>query len=329
MASVKERFLRQFFCYCFYSNILFSSLRRSGYGCWVNGRYHGIFGYSDDNLLLAPSIVALQKMLRVCESFATEHNMKFSTDENPQKCKTKCIAFTSKNQNLPPMVLCGNSLPWVDQIKHLGHNISNLSNFTDQDLVIKRAQFVNKNIELNQEFAFASARHKFQISNIYNSHYYGSPIWDLFGKPAESLLSSYNRSVRVFFNLPLRTHRNLIEPVTGCRHLFSVLVSRFLGFLDKIRASNKIVPKLLLSLIQKDTRCITGSNLRNIMLEVGKDDVLKLVKSDSVKYFPLEKDDEWKSIVLSDLIEVRDGSLVLNGLDHSEIENMIELICTK
>ena len=136
-------------------------------------------------------------------------------------------------------------------------------------------------------------------------------------------------SVRVFFNLPLRTHRNLIEPVTGCRHLFSVLVSRFLGFLDKIRASNKIVPKLLLSLIQKDTRCITGSNLRNIMLEVGKDDVLKLVKSDSVKYFPLEEDDEWKSIVLSDLIEVRDGSLELNGLDHSEIENMIELICTK
>ena len=65
------------------------------------------------------------------------------------------------------------------------------------------------------------------------------------------------------------------------------------------------------------------------MLEVGKDDVLKLVKSDSVKYFPLEKDDEWKSIVLSDLIEVRDGSLELNGLDHSEIENMIELICTK
>ena len=62
---------------------------------------------------------------------------------------------------------------------------------------------------------------------------------------------------------------------------------------------------------------------------VGKDDVLKLVKSDTVKYYPIEKDDEWKSIVLSDLIEVRDGSLELNGLDYSEIDHMIELICTK
>ena len=42
--------------YCFYGNILFEKLRRSGYGCWLNGQYHGIFGYSDDNLLLAPSM---------------------------------------------------------------------------------------------------------------------------------------------------------------------------------------------------------------------------------------------------------------------------------
>ena len=56
------------------------------------------------------------------------------------------------------------------------------------------------------------------------------------------------------------------------------------------------------SLIQKDARSITGSNLRNIMVEVGKDDVLKLVKSDTVnlKYHPLEKDEEWKHMVLSD-----------------------------
>ena len=79
--------------YCFYGNILFEKLRRSGYGCWVNGVYHGIFGYSDDNLLIAPNVYALQKMLDICESFAKEHNLKSSTDANPIKCKTKCISF--------------------------------------------------------------------------------------------------------------------------------------------------------------------------------------------------------------------------------------------
>ena len=49
--------------YCFYVNELFQLLRREGYGCWIDGKYAGIFGYSDDNLLIAPSLHALQKML--------------------------------------------------------------------------------------------------------------------------------------------------------------------------------------------------------------------------------------------------------------------------
>ena len=56
--------------YCFYGNELFSELRRSGYGCWVNGSFHGIFGYSDVSMLRAPTEFALQKMLEICEQFA-------------------------------------------------------------------------------------------------------------------------------------------------------------------------------------------------------------------------------------------------------------------
>ena len=85
--------------YCFYGNELFSELRKSGFGCWVNGRFHGIFGYSDDNLLLAPSLHALQQMLTICERFAESHNLKFSTDIDPSKCKTKCSAFV-QNQRI-------------------------------------------------------------------------------------------------------------------------------------------------------------------------------------------------------------------------------------
>ena len=36
--------------YCVYMNDLYIILRRSGYGCWINGVYHGCFGYSDDNI---------------------------------------------------------------------------------------------------------------------------------------------------------------------------------------------------------------------------------------------------------------------------------------
>ena len=106
--------------YCFYVNDLFELLRRKGHGCWIDGNFHGIFGYSDDNFLIAPSIYALQKMLETCEEFAKIHNLKFSTDIDPKKCKTKCLAFLFKKRDLPKLKLCGNDLPWVDTCKHLG-----------------------------------------------------------------------------------------------------------------------------------------------------------------------------------------------------------------
>ena len=130
--------------YCLYVDGLFKELRVSGYGCWVNGNYHGIFGYSDDNMLLAPSEYALQEMLKICEKYASSHNLRFSTDPNPVKCKTKCISFLHKQRNLNPLILCGTQLPWVDNFKHLGNFIVNNGNFIKQDTNIKRAQYVTK-----------------------------------------------------------------------------------------------------------------------------------------------------------------------------------------
>ena len=38
-------------------------------------------------------------------------------------------------------------------------------------------------------------------------------------KSCSSLLTTYNRYVRITLRLPLTTHRNVIEPITGSRHL--------------------------------------------------------------------------------------------------------------
>ena len=162
-------------------------------------------------MLLAPSDYALQKMLEICEKFAAEHNLKFSTDQNPIKCKTKCIAFMKKPRQLSDLKLCGNNLPWVSQFKHLGNTVSNQGGFIQQDTNIKRATFVNKNIELNQEFYFANPKTKFKINQIYNSHFTGSPLWNLFSAENLRFDSSYNRSVKIMFDLPYATHCHLMS----------------------------------------------------------------------------------------------------------------------
>jgi hypothetical protein len=123
--------------YCFYTNDLFIKLRRNVTGCWVNNVFMGIFGYSDDNLLIAPSLDSLQEMLKTCEQFAEEHNLKFSTHADPRKCKTKCIAFTQKERELPGVDLCGVPLPWVSGGVHLGNHVNNSCDGMRQDIRVK------------------------------------------------------------------------------------------------------------------------------------------------------------------------------------------------
>ena len=105
--GVRQGAILSAIAYCFYCEELFVLLESRRSGCWVNGFFLGILGYSDDNICLAPSLSALQDMLETCESYAAAHNLRFSTDRNPSKCKTKTMAFLKKVRPLPNLILCG------------------------------------------------------------------------------------------------------------------------------------------------------------------------------------------------------------------------------
>ena len=184
-------------------------------------------------------------------------------------------------------------------------------------------------MELEQEFYFATGRTRFKLNSIYNLHFTGSPIWYLFGKPVLSLESSYNRSVKQMFSLPLETHRSLIEHVTGQPHLRKILVSRFFSFLEQINRSKKSVPKMLLHLIRDDTRSVTGANLRKILLQTDKLQSVDLVKRDALKleYHPLMPEDMWKSSLINELVGGTEEMYSVPGFSDDEVRSMINHLC--
>ena len=194
---------------------------------------------------------------------------------------------------------------------------------------MKRAQYLNKNIELRQEFHFAAGETLFELNQIYNSHFTGSPLWNLFGKQMNNLESSYNQSVKNMYNLPLATHRSLIVPVTNCQHLRITLYSRFMNFVKQLKSTCKTTSRLLFHHIMYDVGSITGKNLRRIMLQTGKDTVEELTASDvkKIEYFPTPEHDEWRPILLKELIKVVDGSLVVDGFTNDEMNEIIHDIC--
>ena len=54
-----------------------------GIGCHVAGKFLGVVAYADDLILLAPNRSSAQLMLKTCEKFAQDNNIKFSTNQDP------------------------------------------------------------------------------------------------------------------------------------------------------------------------------------------------------------------------------------------------------
>ena len=293
--------------YCFYCEELFSLLRKRRAGCWVEGTYCGLFGYSDDNWALAPSLDSLQKILDTCQEYAASHNLKFSTDPNPTKRKTKCMGFLKDSRPLPRLLLCGNSLPWVQKLRHLGNTIENRITGGQLDNKIKNAIYIQKNITLNQEFSFAHPKTKIKVNCIYNTHFTGCQLWNLFGHEAQKLESHYNRSVKIMCGLPYSTHRYFVEHITERPHVRKMLIKRYLKFIQSVEQSPKHSLTKLLKIAKGDVRSVTGSNMR---------------------YHTISESDKWRLNILDELFELQHGDLVVPGMEAGEISTILDYICT-
>ena len=282
--------------YCIYIDGLFTRLRKEKTGCWVNGNYVGIVAYADDLLLLSPTINGLQEMTKTCEDYGNTHNLTFSTDPILKKCKTKYLAFLKKERNLRNIKLKGRDLPWVDAAKHLVCRIGPKNHGVALDLMEKRALYINRVNELNQEFHYAHPLTKVKINNIFNTHFYGSQLWDLFSVEAIRLEKTWNISQRIMLGIPRNTHRFFIEPLTEIQHIKFSLLKRFVNFVNSIESSKKSVMRNMLKIVKQDCRTTTGRNLRKLMLVLEKRNVDEISKVDfkNQNYDSIPPGHEWK-----------------------------------
>ena len=120
-----------------YLDVLIQDLRKSGHGAMLGMVWYGALWWADDRILLSTSVQGLQSMVDVCQSHAAATDLIFSTDKNPNLSKTICIAFNSPSENLSPIVLNNDCLPWKQTVKHVGAKL-HCSGSMEQDLKEKR-----------------------------------------------------------------------------------------------------------------------------------------------------------------------------------------------
>ena len=315
-----------------YINDLIVQLRRSGLGCMFNHCFFGCLGYADDLLLLSASRSGLQAMVAICEKFAKARHLKFSSNIDPVKSKTKCIVFTPKKKlrvNIAPIILNHDPLPWVEEVKHLG-NVLQCDNTMKRDVAIKRGKFIGKINSLLQELHFVEPEVFVRLMNIYCSSFYGSNLWDLFSNDVDRLYKSWNVTIRNVFKIPFNTHRYLIETISGSLHPKTMLTSRFVKFSESLTTSSKAEIRYLANVTKNDNRTLIGKTLARIARDVNipKDNLTKDIVKTKLVYFPVPDLEKWRCEFIMDLLKIRRGSYNLANFTDDENTRMINFLCT-
>ena len=132
---------------------------------------------------------------------------------------------------------------------------------------------------------------------------------------------TWNTSIRIMFYIPIQTHTFYIESVSESPHIKSILIKRFLNFVNAVRFSSKSILRNLYRMIAKDVRSVTGSNLRRILLLVNKSNVNDLLSTDSaqIQYREENPGNKWKIDLVKEIIEVRNDKLQVENIHVDEL----------
>ena len=250
-----------------YMDELLLRLRKSGVGCHVGGVFAGAVGYADDLLLLAPSRSGMQTMLRICEQYAAETNLEFSTHPDVEKSKSKCIFMTGHMKESKPvnLQLYGVDLPFVKSANHLGHQLSETCTM-DLDIRSRRAGFIGDATEVREMFGFAQPNQIIRAVKTYCCSMHNCMTWSLYSNMANQFYNCWSTCVKLAWNVDRGTKTYFVDNLLagGLPSLRSSVLACYGKFYGSVRYSPAPEIKSLACIAAADLRSTTGSNLWNL-----------------------------------------------------------------
>ena len=217
----------------------------------------------------------MQMMLDTVKNFADRYNISFSTDPQPKKSKSKSIFMVGKKRGLTkpaPLMLGEHELPWVDCAIHLGHTLHE-SGTMDQDAVVKRAEFIEKSVEVRTMFEWAALIEVLTALKFSCSDFYGSMLWDLGGDKASQVYAAWNTAVKLTWSCPRWTKTFLVQQVlaSGSTSAETDILARYGNFCKGLRTSRSQEVRVLFYLVSRDLQSTTGKNIKNLVEKSGQD----------------------------------------------------------
>jgi hypothetical protein len=256
----------------------------------------------------------------------------FSTDPVPAKSKTKCMFFCGQSTGArypDPIHLDGKILPWVVTAEHLGHTLHQ-SGTMEQDCKIKRAQFIQKTVEVREQFSFARPDDVLSAVRVYCSDSYGSMLWALRSESSQSYFKCWNTCVKLVNGVPRNTFTYLVEGYFAKQQtsLRNQVLARFTGFFQSLLKSPSAEVSLLANIVARDPSSTTADNISYIREET------KLspwsfsparIKA-ALPSLDVPDKEKWRLGLLSSLLKMR-KERYFNSEETKQMDGMIDSLC--
>ena len=107
---------------------------------------------------------------------------------------------------------------------------------------------------------------------VYCCDHYGAMLWDLEGNMANQVFRVWDTAVKLAWGLPRQTHSYFLESLSG--GVISArcdVLTRYAGFVAKLKASASTEVMTLVNILSRDLRSQTGRNIRLVEKESSLD----------------------------------------------------------
>ena len=230
------------------------------------------------------------------------------------------------------MFLNNKVIPFSDDVKHLGHLISNSkTNLFDFNSIINDLKTRCNVILTNFKFLSVDARIKIFNSNC--SCFYGGILMNIDSKDMTKLDTCWRVCCRRLLGVSNRTHCNLIPYLMNSLPPSLQISSRIINFFNKSSQSeSNFYSKFFFShcLIYKESNMYKNINYIAKKLECSIPDMFKLSKCSIKKkmYSIIPKIEEWEINFIKELIDIKED-FVNVCFDKEFIKDILNYVCTK
>lgn len=303
-----------------YVDELICKLHKSGYGCYVGHWFMGVFIYADDIILLAPTRMALNQMLKICNDFSQEYKVKF----NPEKCKfmifspdhdcTGSINFNDATIHSSKLEIhLGNHIGWTASKHNINRSIKEMYYHTNY---------------LKAMFNSCSSDVVYKLFHTYCMPLYGLQLWDLTDKTIESFYICWRKCIRNLLNLPYCTHNDLLQVIVNDIPADCQIHKRYLKFLHDLSHSDNEVMKMCFKLIKNGSNSPSANSFSLLcsIYDIDKDYFTHQHKNTLISKCRKNVTDHTVAtgVFIRELLHIRDFKC--ERLDH--IVEIIDYLCT-